>query len=383
LEVSAYIKRIVHLYIHAATANIATGTVTEDWTRKKKQVAHHLEYIVERVLVQKLRSGESFKSELTLDIDTYQKEYLKNARQEFFDKTQWLPPEGNFEKIYIPMMETCIECIHRIYCLYQIDNITNADLRDHGLDDDTLSLILTVQRVAQDRVQTLLEPLEPKNLKQAVAILDSIEKEYERMLVNSAAAENDSSQSNPVPTKISLTRFLTVNGAFAIELDKREKLDEDEALRNIGTLTKRGLAVAADAVGTASSLATFGALYLSEKAMDVFTGPVENEKVRLHRLQKAAGYDTEDEDESEEDYYDEAEVIDDQEATTGSPDDMPVATKLQSTPPPSYEKLIDWEYETDSNATKRPYSPRTSTALVSSNVDQNIRKTDAQKIELN
>jgi hypothetical protein len=379
LEISAYIKRIVNLYIHAATANIATGTVTEDWTRKKKSAAHHLEYIVEKVLAQKLRYGEQFKSELTLDLDTYQKEYLSNARREFFEKTQWLPPEGNFEKIYIPMMEICIESIYRIYCLYQIENITNADLRNRELDNETISLILTAQSVAQDRVRTLLEPLEPKNLQQAVVILRNIENEYDRLSVISAAAEEYTSQANQ-PTKINMTQFLTVNRAFAIELDKREKLDEDAALHNIGTVTKRGVAVAVGVVGTATTLLGQGALYLSELALDTIGGPLENDNVRLRRIKKEAGYDT---DTDDDDYDEEDTALVEQKISVSSPSSAPIAVQLQSTPPPSIQTLIHWEYEneTSASATQRPYSPSKSTAPASSDKDVVTEKNESQKLE--
>jgi hypothetical protein len=369
LEISRYLKRIVNLYCYVATAKIATGTVTEEWTRQKKLAAHYLEYLAEKVLERGPKSGEIHKSDFMTDLRDYENEYLTSVRKDFSDKhNNWLPPEGNFEKIYIPMIKICIESIYRIYSLYQIDNMTHADLRNPNLEEETLKLLPAVHCSAQDRVIALLEPLNMKNLEQAVKILDSIEKAHASFSVMSAAAKISSTPLNQHSVKIDMTRYLTVDGAFAIELDKRDKLDEDAALRNIGTLAKRGVAAAAGMAGTASNIAVSGAAYLSEKAMDLLTGPMEGEKARLLRLRRESGYDTEDEeDEEDEDDYDVEKVKVEAKGSSDSSGSMPTATKLDRTPPPSYEALINWEYETNGAATTNQYRPSISTASTVSN----------------
>lgn len=343
IKIIAVIKRIVHSYRHAATANIATGTVTEEWTRIKKTKALEIVNVAEKLLDDQLTTGEHFSSQLILDLDQYQKDYLANARQEYFDKTKWMPQEGNLEKIYIPMILDCMDIVHRIYCLYQIENMNNSDLL--SADPQMQEKILMAKEMAEDRIQSLTEPLKPETLKLAKQFLEKIEKENERLSVMSAAGESSSSEQSSA-LKINLTHLFSVNAAFATELHNREALCEDAALRNIGTVTKRGVAMAVGAVGTATSLMGTGASYLSEKAMDYFGGPLEEENSRLRRLRKEAGYSSDEDDGYEGDTDDEEGVV----------------THLEESPQHQTENLIRWEYEAEGTATTKMYSPSTSTA---------------------
>lgn len=255
-----FIDKIHNSYHDAALKMISTGFAMEPWTERKIKLFERPKAIIEEVL-KTCQAGSEAKAQLITDIDTFEKEAIAAARQEYQSKANTMPKEGSMEIYYIPAIKKSIDIIYRTYFLFQITDKSREDSRSS-------LLVQAAEAFARKWSAKLLHKIDEKSLRQSEQILTDIEASCRKMIRNTTAARGTIDPDSEDKPDIDRVQLLMVNGAFAKKNMQVEKRALERANANIGTIVKKTAYAAGRAVGTTASMIGSAAHYLGDKVGD-------------------------------------------------------------------------------------------------------------------